>query len=39
MTMPKFMKLMQCACGHRVYSHDGSTVECTHCYKLIKYYG
>jgi len=39
MTIPKFMKLMQCACGHKVYSLDGATQECKHCHKPIHYSG
>lgn len=39
MKMPKFMKRITCTCGNVVYSHDGDAQECTHCYKLIKYYG
>ena len=39
MTMPKFMKLMQCECGHRLYSMDGESQECAHCNTPIKYSG
>jgi len=39
MNMPKFMKLMQCVCGHRVYSLDGHTQTCKHCYRSIRYAG
>lgn len=39
MKMPKFMKLITCTCGHKVYSKDGTSQECKHCNKRINYYG
>jgi hypothetical protein len=39
MMIPKWMKLMQCVCGHRVYSQDGTVQECPHCRNKINYSG
>lgn len=34
-TMPSFMKLMQCECGQQYYSVDAKPVECVYCYRKV----
>jgi len=35
MVIPKFMKLMRCSCGHKLYSIDAKPSECPYCYKTV----